>query len=339
MPVSEYLGALAVELGRVAANGDRSKLSTLYFGGGTPSKLGPDGVAQMVAVVRSRFELGEDAEVTLEANPEDVTPEAAWAWREAGVNRLSIGIQSFDDSVLEWMHRTHSADKGAHAVKVARAADISNVSIDLIFSVPDKLNRSWRLDLERALELEPEHLSLYGLTVEKGTPLGRWEASGEVTAGAEDGYAEQFLLAHDMMLGAGFDHYEVSNFARAGLNSRHNSAYWTGAPYIGAGPSAHSFNGETRSWNVAPYADWQKRLYAGKDVVEESENLTDRNRQAEDVYLGLRTTAGYKASSRELDIARHWVDPGWAHIENGTVRLTAEGWLRLDSLAAGLTGE
>jgi putative oxygen-independent coproporphyrinogen III oxidase len=338
VPVADYVNALSQELDCAVEGQERSILRTLYFGGGTPSRLGPDGVAQMIAVIRTRFDLEVDAEVTLEANPEDVTREAVSAWREAGVNRLSIGVQSFDDSILEWMHRTHSSADASRAVDAARGAGISNISIDLIFALPENLNRSWQSDLERALGLEPEHISLYGLTVEKGTPLGRWEASGKVKAAPEDGYAEQFLLAHEMMGDAGFDHYEVSNFARPRSRSRHNSAYWTGASYLGAGPSAHSFDGECRHWNVAPYADWQMRLSAGKSVIEESEKLTDANRRAENVYLGLRTTAGYRASAHDLEIAENWVKPGWASIENETVRLTAEGWLRLDSLAAGLTG-
>ncbi len=292
----------------------------------------------MLTLVKSRFDLESDAEVTLEANPEDVTPEAVCAWRDAGINRLSIGIQSFDDSVLEWMHRTHSSVEASSAIETARRGGIQNLSIDLIFALPENLNRSWRSDLDRALQLEPEHISLYGLTMEKGTPLGRWEASGKVAAAPEEGYAEEFLIAHEMMGNAGFDHYEVSNFARGGLKSRHNSAYWTGASYLGAGPSAHSFDATSRQWNVAPYAEWQTRLSAGQSVIEESETLTDDNRRAESVYLGLRTTGGYHASNRDLEIAEQWVKPGWASIENETVYLTPEGWLRLDSLAAGLTG-
>jgi oxygen-independent coproporphyrinogen III oxidase len=332
------VNALALELDRTVEGNERSTLSTLYFGGGTPSRLGAEGVTRMLDLVRSRFDLETNGEVTLEANPEDVTHDAVAAWRAAGVNRLSIGVQSFDDSVLGWMHRTHSSAHASRAVDVAREAGITNLSIDLIFAIPENLNRSWRSDLERALDLEPEHISLYGLTVEKGTPLGHWEASGTVKAAPEEGYADQFLLAHEMMDQAGFDHYEVSNFARSGAKSQHNSAYWTGASYLGAGPSAHSFDGDRRQWNVAPYAEWQTRLSRGESVIEESETLTDANRRAESVYLGLRTTSGYHASAGDLQIANDWVRPGWANIENETVRLTPEGWLRLDSLAAGLTG-
>ncbi len=338
MPVTDYLSALALELERATEDAARTPLSTLYFGGGTPSRLGPDGVASMIALVRRHFDFTSDAEVTLEANPEDVTNEAVSAWSDAGVNRLSLGIQSFDDSVLNWMHRTHSSEDGIRAIRTARSAGIDNLSVDLIFALPESLNRSWQNDLTTALSLEPEHISLYGLTVEEGTPLGRWAARGKVTAAPEEGYAEQFLMAHELAGNAGFDHYEVSNFAKSGRESRHNSAYWTGARYLGAGPSAHSFDGDGRRWNVAPYAEWQTRLSAGRSVVEETETLTDANRRAESVYLGLRTRRGYRASSQDLATANRWLEPGWAEIENDVVRLTAEGWLRLDSLAAGLTG-
>jgi oxygen-independent coproporphyrinogen-3 oxidase len=155
---------------------------------------------------------------------------------------------------------------------------------------------------------------------------------------SEDEYAEEFLLAHQMAVDEGFDHYEVSNFALAGRQSRHNSAYWSGSKYLGAGPSAHSFDGETRHWNVSPYADWQKRLLAGESVIQDAELLTDENRRAENVYLGLRTNRGYRASSRDLEVAASWKKQGWAEIAEDIVRLTPEGWLRLDSLAAGLTG-
>ncbi len=338
VPVAEYLGALAIELDRLTGGCDRQTLSTLYFGGGTPSRLGGDGVARIIELIGSRFDLASDAEVTLEANPEDVTDGSVSDWVGAGVNRLSLGLQSFDDSVLEWMHRTHTAADGVRAVSTARKAGIENISVDLIFALPQNLNRSWTRDLEAALALEPDHVSLYGLTVEKGTALGKWEASGRVTSAPEERYAEQFLAAHDMAGEAGFDHYEVSNFSKKGRKSRHNSAYWSGAKYLGAGPSAHSYDGATRRWNVAPYADWQTRLSCGESVIDESELLTESNRRAEGVYLGLRTREGFRASATDLEVVRKWVEPGWAEIENDVVRLTAEGWLRLDSLAAGLTG-
>lgn len=337
VPVQEYLDALTIELDGVGDSVGPS-LSTLYFGGGTPSHLGPEGVAALVELVRARFGIEAETEITLETNPEDVTAGAVSSWRRAGVNRLSLGIQSFDDNALQWMHRTHSAEDSARAIDTARAGGIANLSIDLIFALPENLNRSWTDDLEKAIAVEPDHISLYGLTVERGTPLGRWEASGQVTTATEERYAEQFLEAHAGAEAAGFQHYEVSNFGRPGKRSRHNSAYWSGVNYVGAGPSAHSFDGRTRKWNVAPYAAWQSRLSKGESVNEGSEELSEDNRRSEKVYLALRTIDGYEATDSDLKAAAIWKEQGWATIDGKTIRLSPEGWLRLDSLAAGLTG-
>jgi oxygen-independent coproporphyrinogen-3 oxidase len=208
----------------------------------------------------------------------------------------------------------------------------------LIFALPENLNRSWPEDLSKAIAVEPDHISLYGLTVERGTPLGRWEASGQLTPATEDRYAEQFLLAHQQAEAAGFQHYEVSNFGKPGKRSRHNSAYWSGVSYVGAGPSAHSFDGRTRKWNVAPYAAWQSRLSMGQSVNEGDEELSEDNRRSEKVYLGLRTIDGYTATDADLKVATRWKEQGWATIDGRIIRLSPEGWLRLDSLAAGLTG-
>ncbi len=336
--MNEYLGSLRVELEqRLAVSRLEAPLETVYIGGGTPSLLGPGGVARLISLIREISSLVPDAEITLEANPDDISQDAAEQWLAAGVNRLSIGLQSFDDAVLRWMHRVHNAVQGEQAVRVAREAGFSNISVDLIFALPAELNRSWGEDLTRALDLEPSHISLYGLTIEPSTPLGRWHARGSVRAADEEIYAEEFLLADVMTSARGFRHYEVSNFALPGMESRHNSAYWSGAAYLGVGPSAHSFDGTARSWNVRAYAEWTRRLAGGGDVVEATELLTSDNVSAERVYLGLRTDRGLMTSGRELEKARQWSEAGWARIDRQTVRLTPEGWLRLDSLAAGLT--
>lgn len=337
VPAQEYLDALAKELDGLTGSIGPS-LSTLYFGGGTPSHLGPAGVTALVDLVRARVGMDEETEVTLETNPEDVTPDAVSSWQRAGVNRLSLGIQSFDDNALQWMHRTHSAADSARAIATARAGGIANLSIDLIFALPENLNRSWSDDLSKAIAVEPDHISLYGLTFERGTPLGRWEARGQVATPTEERYAEQFLQAHEEAEAAGFQHYEVSNFGKPGKRSNHNSAYWSGAHYVGAGPSAHSFDGQVRKWNVAAYAAWQSRLLKGESVNEGLEELTDDNRRSEKVYLGLRTIDGYAATDSDLKVATNWKEQGWATIDGQTIRLSPEGWLRLDSLAAGLTG-
>lgn len=337
VPVDDYLRGLSVEMSRTQP-ATRGELDTIYLGGGTPSRLGSGGVSGVLDLIGQYFTISPDCEITIEANPEDVSPAAARAWARSGVNRVSIGVQSFDDAVLRWMHRVHDGEAGERAVRAVRAAGIGNISVDLIFALPGELRRSWKSDLDKALDLEPDHISLYGLTVEGGTPLGRWEERGTVAAAGEDLYAEEFLLAHETAGGKGYRHYEVSNFARAGKESRHNSAYWSGAGYIGLGPSAHSYDGTTRRWNVREYADWMRRLDAGLDVAGGRELLTPDNRRAENVYLGLRTVAGLAAGAGDLAKAKDWAAAGWARIDDGVVRLTPEGWLRLDALAAGLTG-
>ena len=335
VPVDEYLEALSLEL---ESNRGELLLDTLYLGGGTPSTLGGSGIARLIDLVRARAKISPGAEITIEANPDDVTREAAQAWRAAGVNRVSLGGQSFDPAVLEWMHRTHDADQLPRAITVLRDAGIEDVSLDLIFALPSALDRDWPADVERALALAPTHVSLYGLTIEPHTPLGRWHSRGKVAEADEDAYEGEFLHAHAALTAAGYDHYEVSNFARPGRRARHNSAYWRSVPYAAVGPSAHRFDGTTRSWNVGPYAEWRERLGRGESPLGGSEALSEANRAAERVYLGLRTTGGLESSDAELTLARPWIDAGWATLRSPrTIVLTALGWLRLDALAASLT--
>jgi oxygen-independent coproporphyrinogen-3 oxidase len=339
IPVGEYVEAVAAELA-TRFNGEAiGPLSTIYLGGGTPTKLGADGVVQLLDRLRATpgLTIQEGAEITLEANPEDVSPEAAIAWVRAGVNRLSMGVQSFHAVTLAWMHRTHDVDAARRAMVAARTAGIVNISVDLIFALPSDLERSWDSDLMQALGLHPDHISLYGLTVEPHTPLGRWKARGEVAEAPEERYAAEFLQAHRVLSTAGFDHYEVSNFARSGKASAHNSSYWQRAPYIGLGPSAHSFDGSVRRWNEREYEPWRAKTAAGADAIAGSEELTVANVLAEDVYLGLRTMNGLPAVDGDAPTVTAWEKSGWAALRNGRVTLTAEGWLRLDSLAATLT--
>jgi oxygen-independent coproporphyrinogen-3 oxidase len=338
VPMAEFLDALRAELELVRGDGAGPELDTLYLGGGTPSRLGGRGVRDLISLVRRYFTTDELAELTIEANPDDVTADVAAAWREIGVNRVSLGVQSFDDRVLQWMHRTHDSEQVPRAVEALRDAGFENISLDLIFGLPESMERSWESDLSQALRLGPDHISLYGLTVEHATPLARWVESGAIAPAGEDRYARDFLVADELTVAAGFTHYEVSNFARPGKKSRHNTAYWDGSEYLGIGPSAHSFDGETRRWNVAAYRRWAQLLRGGKSVIEGAERLTDENRRAERVYLGLRTSRGLAASARDIDAVRRWTGEGWATMDGDVVRLTPEGWLRLDSLAAGLTG-
>jgi oxygen-independent coproporphyrinogen-3 oxidase len=320
-------------------------LDTLYFGGGTPSRLGPDGVRWLLDSVRERLAWQHDAEVTLEANPEDITADAVRAWRDAGINRLSIGVQSFDDRVLQWMHRVHNANDARRAVAMARDGGLESFSLDLIFALPDALSRDWSRDVAEVIALDPDHVSMYGLTVESHTPLGRWRARGDVTESGEDVYESEFLAARALLRDAGFEHYEVSNYARPGKRAVHNSAYWRGVPYLGLGPSAHGFDGQTRRWNTSAFAAWTAQIAEGLDPREGEETLTADNRVAEAVYLGLRTIDGLSMSAAERESVRAWFDAGWLERVAATpdsrdseqVRCTAMGWLRLDRLASDLT--
>ena len=335
-PIDEYLAALRTELALTRAVDD-ARLETVYLGGGTPSRLGGAGVAAVISAVRERSQIAPNAEITIEANPDDVTKAAVLSWATAGVNRVSLGAQSFDDSVLRWMHRTHDAAQIARAVATLRSAGLANISLDLIFSLPAHLDRSWEKDIDRALELAPQHVSLYGLTVETHTPIARWKERGAVVEGTEDRYEEEFLYAHHRMTGAGFDHYEVSNFGRPSLHSCHNSAYWTGVPYAAIGPSAHSFDGAVRRWNVSAYSEWIRCLAAGQTPVAGEETLTSEDREAEAIYLGLRTAKGLEIRDHELALAQTWAEAGWARISQPAhLTLTPLGWLRLDSIAAEL---
>lgn len=337
VPEDEYLGALRRELDARHANSELA-LATLYVGGGTPSKLSPEGVTRLFDLIRTRAAISPGTEVTLEANPEDITAAAVAAWKTSGVNRVSLGVQSFDPAVLKWMHRTHSAEQSRVAVERLRAGGIDNVSIDLIFATPAVLERSWERDIDAALALGVPHISAYGLTVESHTPLGRWVARRDVAEAPEESFEREFLAGSRALTSAGFEHYEVSNYSVPSRASRHNSAYWQRRPYGGVGPSAHEFDGSRRRWNVAPYAEWVRRIGRAVDPAAAAEMLDADQILAEEVYLGLRTQTGLRLSENELEHVRSWVDSNWAFMRtDGYLQLTPLGWLRLDALASDLT--
>src|SRR5213083_601013 len=367
IPAREYVEAVLreVELLRRADPGaspdetEERGLDTLYLGGGTPSLLPPDALAMLVTSLRDAFgatssrdassvtSLGSAVtpsrdvfEVTLEANPEDVEPEHARAWRRAGVNRVSLGAQSFDDHVLAWMHRSHDAARIGGAVRTLRDAGFDNLSLDLIFALPAELQRDWERDLELALSLGPDHLSLYGLTVEERTPLARWISRGAIAPPEDDRYADEYLLAHVRLAAYGYHFYEVSNACRDQRRSRHNSAYWSGRPYLGLGPAAHSYDGRARRWNVAAWPAYARAVADGRSPVESREVLTPEQRELERVYLALRTEAGVSLSTLHHPppaSTTRWVDRGWAEVRDGRLVCTPQGWLRLDSLVRDLT--
>ena len=351
IPAREYVDAVLQELkllgttdpGRKPGETEDFGLETLYLGGGTPSLLPPEAISALLTSLLDVFRVtpSRDAlEVTLEANPEDVTPETARAWRRAGVNRVSLGAQSFDDGVLQWMHRSHDSARIGEAVRGLRAAGFDNISLDLIFALPAELERDWARDLDLACSLLPAHLSLYGLTVEERTPLARWISRGATSAPDDERYAEEYLLAHLRLAACGYEFYEVSNACRDGFRSRHNSAYWSGRAYLGLGPAAHSFDGESRRWNLSSWEAYRRAVAAGQPPIESEERLTEEQRELERLYLALRTDAGVPLAAlcRPLpSAAALWVERGWAEIRERRLVCTPEGWLRLDALVRDLT--
>lgn len=332
-PVREYLQALEIELSSAPPLAD---VQTLYLGGGTPSRLGGEGIARLLSLLPIGI-----PEVTIEANPEDVTAGAVGRWVAAGVNRLSLGVQSFDDDVLAWMHRTHDSGAVVRAVQAARAAGIANLSVDLIFALPEQRRRDFAADLDQAIALGAEHVSLYGLTVEPRTPLERQIARGQTMPAGDERWEAEYLLAHERLGAAGYRFYEVSNASRPGRESRHNSAYWRQVPYLGFGPSAHSFDGRVRWWNDPAYRSWLDRLQGGRTPVAGREELAADQLRLERRYFGLRTTAGIptrELSDRSRQAVQRWVSQGWARQEGSPdearIVLTPTGWLRLDELAS-----
>lgn len=339
IPSAAFAEAILTEWGRRAGDPGWSQspgVETVYFGGGTPSKLDPGALGTILDRIRADRGLSSEVEITVEANPEDVTDRVAAAWAALGVNRVSLGVQSFSPPALEWMHRTHTAGQETAAVERLRQAGITNLSLDLIYGLPETVPRDWAEDLDRALELEPGHLSLYGLTVEAATPLWRWAARGEVAPASDDRAAEQYLLAHARLSAEGYRHYEVSNAGLPGRESRHNLGYWQRKPFLGLGPSAFSAQGAERSWNLREWEAWRRAMTAGHSVEAGQEVLDPSQVRLEELYLGLRTDSGVEAARiPEADRAR-WLGQSWATEAGTRVRLTPEGWLRLDALVASL---
>ena len=314
-------------------------LDTLFIGGGTPSILGPSamkGLGRILGV--SRLD-NPELEWTAEANPESFSQEVAEEWARAGLNRISLGAQSFQEGPLKWMGRLHGPEGPAGAVRRAKTVGIKNVSLDLMFGLPGKVERDWRGDLDAAVALDVPHLSLYGLTAESGTPLGRSVAEGRTRPVSDERYREEFLLASEHLTRAGFHHYEVSNFALPGFESRHNRAYWRRLPYLGLGNSAHSFRHPVRRWNMKGWSEYQNTVREGRNPTQEEERLTPQAVRLETIWLGLRTDSGIPLldlSARGRSLVGMWAKRGWAVLDSETLRLTSEGWLLLDQLAVEL---
>jgi oxygen-independent coproporphyrinogen-3 oxidase len=324
----EMLWAFEVELERYRTYLAGEIPDTLYFGGGTPSLLQVDEISRLVQKVREVFGLLPDAEITLEANPDDLTPKTLDQLKEAGINRLSIGIQSFHENELKWMNRAHNAIQAAECIDHALQAGFERITLDLIYGIPVSTMESWKENLKRFFDLGITHLSAYSLTVEKGTPLHRLIQKGQ-KSNADDGLSlAQYQVLQEEIAKNGWEQYEISNYCTQKHYSRHNTAYWNQIPYLGIGPSAHSFNGSTRSWNPRNNAWYLRSMQEGGDC-RETEVLTPRDMFNERLMTGLRTSRGFHlAEAEKLTGMRIHAPTLEAMLESGRV-IQREGRLLL----------
>lgn len=317
-------------------------IQTLYFGGGTPSLLVLNELEEILRLLGDHFDLSQVHEMTLEANPEQLTPEYCAGLRALGFNRLSIGVQSFQDPVLRFMGRRHTANEALKAVKNAAAA-FDNLSIDLIYGVSERDNAHWREDLQTALALPIRHLSCYALTPEENSILYKQIERRRHMPVDDDLAAQQYQILLEMLPHSALQQYEISNFAIPGFESKHNSNYWNHTPYLGLGPAAHSFDGHSRQWNPANLKQYAENMAQGKDC-EERENLTDDDLYNETLLLSLRTRTGVDLNAvvaqfgeaRRKALEAHFcthVAPEHYHIEKDRLCLTATGLWFADGIA------
>ena len=322
-------------------------VETIYFGGGTPSLLEIDEIRLLLEKIRSVFPVAADAEITLEVNPDDVNEDLLAGWKETGINRLSLGIQSFFEEDLRWMNRAHDV---SHAVSSLQAAVryFDNITVDLIYGTPFLTNEKWKQNVEKLIRLNIPHLSCYALTVEPKTPLQKMISAGKMQDVDADKQSEQFVLLMQWMEKAGYEHYEISNFARPGYRSRHNSSYWSAGvgdhanDYLGVGPSAHSFNGNSRQWNISNNTVYIDSITKGI-IPCEKEELTPTQKTNEYIMTSLRTIEGLdlnkvdeKVGERLIRQTRKYVEQGLLLHKNGSLILTKEGKLLADGIAADL---
>jgi oxygen-independent coproporphyrinogen-3 oxidase len=318
---------------------------TLYFGGGTPSFLRPELLARMVEEVRRRKWLAEDCRIYLEVNPEDVDASALKEWRLLGTHTLSVGVQALDDESLSWLGRRHTAKQAQRALELAREAGFDCLSFDLIYGLETQSSSDWSKTLRRAVELEPDHLSCYQLTLHDGTLFGRWKREGRLREASPDTQGDLFRLTHRLLEDAGWFGYEVSNFARSAEHqSRHNEKYWAHTPYLGLGPSAHSFAADRRWWNVRSFFDWEKRLLEGRSPVAEHESLDLESLFLETLMLRFRTREGLNLTELRArfgtdlvkghaELVDQLVEDGLVELKPPWLRPTLNGLAVADSLA------
>lgn len=331
----EYVDALCNELRMRKEYLKGETVETIYLGGGTPSTLTISQLQKICDTVYATYPVSDTPEVTIECNPDDLTPEFLKQLKTMPFNRISMGVQSFNDMQLKRLGRRHNAEKACSAVKNARAAGFGNISIDLMFALPGSTKEEWMHDLETAISLNPDHLSAYNLMYEEGTPLYNSLQRGEFKELSEEENLEQFQMLINSMKAAGYRHYEISNFALPGRESRHNSSYWNDTPYIGCGAAAHSYGGTSREWNIADIKEYIKGINSGKRNFE-IEHLNEEERYNDTILTRLRTADGIplawmekkfsnKLNTYMLRAAEKEVALGNLKEENGHLSLTEKG--------------
>ena len=333
-PVGKFIDALAAE----AARRIESPVRTIYLGGGTPSMLSPRHLEQLFGALHRAVDFSRLDEVTLEANPATFDARKAGLFRDLGVTRVSLGIQSFAPHVLQTLGREHSAEQAAESVRILREAGMPQVNIDLMFSIPGQSAEDWRDTLRRAVALKPDHISAYNLTYEEDTAFFESLRRGEMSADEEQD-AGMFHLAHDFLTAAGFDHYETSNYAMPGMRSSHNEGYWRGEEYLGLGPSAVSTIDGQRMKNVADTAAYIRRVVSHGHAMDEIEPLDGEATRIERIALGLRTSAGIPLDLLDVGARRRAEEltrQGLARIERNHIVLAGQGRALVDPIAAEL---
>lgn len=322
-------------------------LQTIYLGGGTPSILSLSELELIFQTIRTHYTIDPIAEITLEANPEDLTSEALDTYLHFGINRLSIGIQSMDSQVLSFLNRNHTPAESLQAIQRSRSAGFSNLNVDLIYAIPGRTDEVWKEDIQTMLALKPEHISAYSLTVEEATVLGRWAKTGKFTPAEDDWSFEQLEHLIHSLEASGYNWYEVSNFAKPGKESRHNSAYWKGIPYLGIGPSAHSFDGIDRYVNVANNFTYLKDVNANK-IPGSTDQQTTADRINDYILTSLRThwgsdlnklktEFGHDLKSSQQHYLENLVNQGFAEwLTTDNLRLTRKGRMIADKIALDL---
>ncbi len=342
----EYISALCRELSLRKDYLGNENIQTVYWGGGTPSQLDERHFRQVFDTLEKHYSLQNDAEITLEANPDDLTPTYADMLQRLPFNRISIGIQTFNDDTLQLLRRRHNAAQAIDAVKRCQDAGFGNISIDLMYGLPKESLDSWENDLHQAVDLHVQHMSAYHLIYEEGTELWKLRQHHQVEEIDEDSSVAFFNLLIDTLHEAGFEHYEISNFALPGMYSRHNSSYWDGTKYMGCGAAAHSYNGTSRQWNVASLERYIKGIKEG-EICHESETLDLYTRYNDRIVTAIRTSKGLQLATLKeefgqelydfcLENARPYLAQGTLVLDNGRLHLTRDGLFISDGIMSDL---